>query len=92
MPSTTKQIIEAETLRAGQPRAYAGRIYEYLITPNWNPEDLEGYIRRLVKATPDHHRPRDNSAESDWWTPYIEEIKRTGENTWKVRTKHDYLD
>lgn len=92
MVSTTKQIIEIETLQAGQPKPYADSIYEYLITLNWCPDDPDGYIKGLAKTTLDLHGLRGSSAEGDWWLPYIEEIKRTSEHTWKVRIKRDFLD
>ncbi len=85
------RIIEIEPLRAGQPKTYAVSIYEYLVTLNWSPPDPEEYIRRLVKGTLDHHCLRDSSAVGDWWTAYIDGIKRVGDKKWKVSIKQDYL-
>ena len=90
-------MITIETIKAGQPRAYADSIYEYVITVNQvhGPvSDQEKYIRELAKAA--YGRPEniaDNrQQDQSGLHPYVSAIEQLSPTKWKVRIIQPFLD
>ena len=95
----SKIIIEIETVRSGQPRAYADSVYEYLVTVknywdsttglqegNYKPkeEDIKELVQRFG-----HSFVKNATC---WSGPQLKEFKEIDYRTYKLKIVEAYTD
>ena len=88
----TKQIIEIEVIRAGQPRPYADSFFESILTfkaedenAKWTPD--EKTVREIAKILVHNFEDKPN-----WHDPELKEIQKIAENKWRVLIFSPFLD